>query len=160
MPEVTETQLPGVGVLHEFSNESGERVGVLVHRSGRREILVYDRADPDVCTTILSLSHNDTRTMAELLGVSPVTEAVASVQQQVEGLSIDWLTVPPDSPMAGRSIGESELRTRTGASIVAVVRGTETVAAPDPSFRFDDGDVAVAVGTSEGLHLLRDLLRG
>lgn len=160
MSEVTETQLPGVGVLHQFRTDTGERVGVLVHRSGRREVLRYDRDDPDACTTVLTLSADDTHTMAELLGASQVAEAVGAVRQQLEGLAIDWLRIPPESPMVESTIGEGQLRTRTGASIVAVVRGDETVPAPDPSFRFDEGDVAVAVGTPEGLRLLQDLLRG
>ena len=54
--EVTETQLPGVGVRHEFVTAGGERVAVLSHRTGRREIAVYDRADPDACTTVLHLT--------------------------------------------------------------------------------------------------------
>ena len=56
MSEVTETQLPGVGVRHEFVTAGGERVAVLTHRTGRRELAVYDRADPDACTTVLHLS--------------------------------------------------------------------------------------------------------
>ena len=36
MPEVRETLLPGVGVRHEFTTASGERVAVLTHRGGRR----------------------------------------------------------------------------------------------------------------------------
>lgn len=68
MTEVTETQLPGVGVRHEFTTVAGERVVVLSHRTGRRELAVYDRVDPDACTTALHLSPDDTRTLAELLG--------------------------------------------------------------------------------------------
>ena len=68
MAEVTETQLPGVGVRHEFVTGAGERVAVLSHRTGRREIAVYDRADPDSCTTFLHLNPDDTRTLADLLG--------------------------------------------------------------------------------------------
>jgi TrkA domain protein len=65
--EVRETLLPGVGVRHEFTTSSGERVAVLTHRSGRRELAVYDRADPDACTTVLHLSPDDTLTLVEVL---------------------------------------------------------------------------------------------
>jgi len=158
MPEVSETPLPGVGVRHEFTTVQGERVAVLTHRTGRREIAVYDRQDPDACTTVLHLSHDDTRTLAELLGASPVSEAVAAVQQRLEGLAIDWVAVPSGSRLVGLTIAEGEFRTRTGASIVAVVRGHMTLPAPGPDHRFEGGDVAVAVGTPEGLAQLRDLL--
>jgi TrkA domain protein len=159
MPEVTEVRLPGVGVRHEFTTNAGERLAVLVHRSGWREIAVYDRHDPDTCTAVLHLDAGDTRTLAELLGATQVSEALTEVQQRVEGLAIDWITVPAGSRLVGTTIGEGELRTRTGVSIVAVVRGNVTTPAPDADYRFEAGDVAVTVGTPEGLAQLRDLLR-
>ncbi len=158
MSEVSETQLPGVGVRHEFDTEGGDRVGVIVHRDGRREIVVYDRTDPDACSTLVSLSSGDTRTMAELLGASQVTEAVAAVRHDIKGLSIEWIELVDGSSSIGTSIGEGQLRTRTGASIVAVIRDDQSVPAPDPDFTFRVGDVAVAVGTVEGLASLRSLL--
>ena len=158
MPEVSETPLPGVGVRHEFTTVDGERVAVLTHRTGRREIAVYDRRDPDACTTVLHLSHDDTRTLAELLGASPVSEAVAAVQQRLEGLAIDWVAVPAGSRFVGSTIAEGAFRSSTGASIVAIVRGTTTLPAPGPDERFEGGDVVVAVGKPEDLAKLRDLL--
>ena len=158
MPEVTETALPGVGVRHEFTTANGERVVVLTHRSGRRELAVYDGSDPDRCTTRLHLSPDDTRTFGELLGASRVSEALHDVQQQVEGLAIDWISLPPGSASVGTSIADGRLRTRTGASVVAVVRGDSTIPAPGPELVFAAGDVVVAVGTADGLAQLRGLL--
>lgn len=158
MPDVSETRLPGVGVRHEFTTTGGERVAVLSHRSGRREVVVYDRSDPDAATTVLHLSRDDTRTLADLLGATQVSEALTAVQQQVEGLAIDWITVPAESRFARATIAEGGFRSRTGASIVAILRGETTVPAPGPEYRFEPGDVAVAVGTPEGLAQLRDLL--
>ena len=140
MPDVSETPLPGVGVRHEFVTAGGERVAVLTHRTGRREVAIYDRADPDACTTVLHLSADDTRTLAELLGASPVSEAVSAVQQRLEGLAIDWVTIPAGSAGVGATIAEGAFRTRTGASIVAVVRGNTTLPAPGPDHRFEAGD--------------------
>jgi TrkA domain protein len=157
MPDVTEVRLAGVGVRHEFTTAEGDRVGVLSHRSGRREIVVYDREDPDRCAMVLHLSPDDTTTLAELLGAPHVSEAIASMQR-IEGLAMDWITVPARSPFVGASIGEGRLRSRWGAWIVAVVRDDTTVAGPGPDYRFHAGDVAVAVGSPEGLGQLRELL--
>ncbi len=159
MADVRETKLPGVGVRHDFTTADGRDVGVLVHRDGRREVLVYDTADPDACTSMVTLSAADTRTLSELLGASQVTEAVTAMQRDIEGLVIEWMELDDRSPAVGVSIGDGAYRTRTGASIVAVVRGSDTVPAPDPSFTFDAHDVAVAVGTAEGLEALKGLLQ-
>ena len=157
-PLVSETRLPGVGVRHEFTTEAGERVAVLSHRNGRRELVVYSREDRDAATTVMHLSPDDTRTLAELLGASQVSEAIADVRHRLEGLAIEWVTVPPGSAAAGTTIADGAFRTRTGASIVAVVRDDVTIAAPGPEHRFADGDVVVAVGTEPGLAQLRRLL--
>lgn len=158
MPEIEETPLPGVGVRHEFRTEEGERVAVVTHRSGRREVAVYDRLDPDASKSVLHLTVDDARSLAELLGGSQVSETVAAVQQRIEGLAIEWLTIPQTSHFAGATIGDGEFRTRTGVSIVAVIRGSTTVPAPGPEFEFAAGDVAVAVGTPEGLAQMHELI--
>lgn len=157
MPEIEETRLPGVGVRHEFTTSAGERLALLTHRTGRRELAVYDRNDPDTCRTVFHLSAEDTTALGELLGLSQVTEAVRGVQR-VEGVAIDWISVSPTSRYAGTTIGDGEFRTKTGASIVAIMRGDSTIPAPGPGESFDGGDVVVAVGTADGLQQLRSLL--
>lgn len=160
MVKVNETNLPGVGVRFEFTTENDERVGVLLHRGGRREIMVYDEADPDTCRTVMHLNVEETHVLGELLGASRISEVVTGVEQEIEGLSIDWLTVRASSPFVGRSIGDGMFRTTTGVSIVAVIREGETHPAPDPGFEFAGGDVAVAVGTPPGIDDVRVMLHG
>jgi len=159
MADVRETKLPGVGVRHEFTTDDGTDIGVLVFHDGRREILVYDSDDPDACSTLLNLSAADTRTVAELLGASRVTEAVAAVQQEIEGLAIEWIELTPTSPASGATIGDGMYRTKTGSSIVAVIRDGQSIPAPGPEFGLLSGDVVVAVGTFEGLAMMRELIR-
>jgi TrkA domain protein len=157
MAEVKETPLPGVGVRHEFSTAGGERVVVLSHRTGRREIAVYEGADPDASTTVLHLSQDDARTLAELLGGSPSAEAAAAMQR-LAGVAIDWIPIRAESGHAGTTIGQAQLRARTGATVVALVRGDVTLPAPGPEEVLVSGDVVVAVGTTDGLRQLRHVL--
>ena len=160
MATVRETNLPGIGVKHDFTTDDGRDVGVLVHRDGRRDIVVYDADDPDTCSAQISFSGPDTRTLSELLGASRVTEAIGAVTQEIEGLAIEWLSISTDSPACGVTIGEGAYRTRTGASIVAIVRGEKPMPAPDPQVAILAEDVVVAVGTTEGLAALKKLIAG
>ncbi len=155
MAEIRETTLPGVGVRVEFTTEEGEQIGAIVHRGGRRELLVYDTDDPDRCTTLLTMTEDEARTLGEILGVPPVSKLKAAIQHDIEGLAIDWLALGDDSPFAGRTIGDGMLRTRTGVSIVAVVRDARTIPSPGADFEFAAGDVAVAVGTPDGIEQVR-----
>ncbi len=161
---VTETQLPGVGVRHEFTTAEGERIAVVVHRSGRRELAVYGRDDPDACSTVLHLDARDARVLVDVLGgATQVSEAITEVQR-LEGLALDWVTIAsgsggPDSRIVGTTIGQGAFRANTGVSIVGVVRAGTTIPSPGPEFAFEGGDVVVAVGTPDGLAQLRELLR-
>ena len=88
----------------------------------------------------------------------PPIQPLAAVQQRLEGVAIDWVTIPAGSRLAGSSIGQSQFRTRTGVSVVAVIRGDTTFPAPGPEFAFEPGDVVVAVGTPAGLSQFAQLL--
>jgi TrkA domain protein len=157
MHEVTETKLPGVGVRHEFTTSKGQRIGVLSLRGGRRELVAYNRDDEDACSTLLQLDADDAQTLAELLGAIHIAEALVALQR-VQGIALDWFSLPAGSAVVGTTIGEGQYRTRTGASIVAVVRRGTTIPAPGPDFTFEADDSPVAVGTPDGLARLRQLL--
>lgn len=158
MPKIEETSLPGVGMRHDFTAEDGSRIGVVHHRTGRRELFVCSSEDPDVVTVSLNLSDDDSHALSEALGGSTVIEKLGSLQQQVEGLAIDWLTVDPGTPYAGKTIGDARIRTRTGVSVVAVIRDEQAFPAPGPEFVVDAHDTLVVVGTPEGIKVVGDIL--
>lgn len=161
MATVDETKLPGVGVRYGFTTHAGDRLGVIVHRSGKRELLVYDRDDPDACTDVIGLGEDDTRTLVDLLGGSEVSERLDDVlRQSLEGLTLEWVEIVPGMPSAGITLADIGLRTRTGVSVVAVIRGGTTVPSPRADFRLRGGDVAVLVGSPEAIGEAAAALRG
>ncbi|MGZ8607318.1 MAG: hypothetical protein ACXWXQ_09760, partial [Actinomycetota bacterium] len=114
MPIVEEVTLPGIGVRYEFVAEDGSRIGVVHHRSGVRELVLFERSDPDTSHDLLRLGAEDCRTLAELLGVSQVMKDLAELEQGVEGLAVDRLPLAPGSPFDGKTIGDTAARSRTG----------------------------------------------
>jgi TrkA domain protein len=159
MSDIDEVRLPGVGVRYEFQTSEGKRIGVVSHRSGLREIYVSRSDDPDEFQRVLGLTRDDARTLAELLGATRVAEQLAELQQRIEGLAIDWLPIREDSVYAGRAIGDARIRTRTGVSVVAIVRGEDAVPAPGPQDILESGDYLVVVGTARGIEQAVELLR-
>lgn len=151
MADIEETVLPGVGVRHDFMTRSGHRIGVISHRSGSKELLVYDEHDPDACSESVRLESAEGQVVGELLGAATITERLLNLQQSVEGLTIDWLALGPSWHAVGHRIGDTELRRQTGVTIIAVVRGTQTLPAPGPDFPLRAGDTAVVVGTPDGI---------
>ena len=159
MSNVEQTRLPGVGIRHDFSTRAGQRVGVITHRVGHRELIIYAEDDPDAVSETVRLTEDDSQTLAELLGASRVTEAVEAIRQTIEGLALDWLPITDNWWCSGRTIADSQLRRKTGVSIVAIIRGDETIPSPEPEQRLDAGDTVVVVGTPEGIERATTLLQ-
>lgn len=159
MANVEQTRLPGVGVRHDFETRRGRRIGVINHRGGHRELIVYDPEDPDSVEATVRLEDDDAHTLAELLGASRVTETVDHIRQNIEGLAIDWLEINDSWWTCNHTIADTQLRRRTGVSIVAIIRGDETVPAPEPPAELRAGDTVVVVGTPEGIQRAISLLQ-
>ncbi len=69
--ELEEKPLPGIGVRRELRTDRGGRLGVVVRRNGTRELVVYDRADPDACSSVVELSAGEAAALAALLAGEP-----------------------------------------------------------------------------------------
>jgi TrkA domain protein len=155
--DVEETPLPGIGLRHDFVTELGTRLGVVSLRNGARQLLLYDRTDPDACTAV-ELTPDESEALAELLGAPRITERLARLREQVAGLATDAIGIHAGSRYAHATLGDTAIRTRTGASVVAVLRAGEMLVAPEPTFRFRPGDQVVVVGTPGGINAVRALL--
>jgi len=64
-------------------------------------------------------------------------------------LDLAWIGLPHDSPLVGCTIGDLQIRTRTGASVVAVIRASTTETNPGPNFCFAAADRVAVVGDLE-----------
>lgn len=158
--DVTETLLPGVGIRYEFVTRSGAHIGLISRRDGRIDVGVYDRSDADVWIELVRLTPAEADTLAELLGAPRIAERFADLTREIPGLVAAQVEIEPGSTFAGRTLGETRARSRTGASVVAVVRSAGVVAAPTPSQPLTAGDVLVVLGTEDGIAALRRILAG
>ncbi|HEX4816432.1 MAG TPA: cation:proton antiporter regulatory subunit [Nonomuraea sp.] len=156
--EVEQTALPGIGLRHDFTTRSGQRVGVVSHRTGRRDLVIYDKDDPDRACQTVRLNDEEADALAEILGAPRIVQRLNKLHQEVAGLVSVQLPIAGDSPYAGRPMGDARVRTRTGASIVAVVRGGRVFASPGPDFVFQAGDVVVVVGGEDSTAEVADIL--
>ncbi|GAA3383266.1 cation:proton antiporter regulatory subunit [Cryptosporangium minutisporangium] len=152
------TVLLSIGVSYSFVTASGQRAAVIVHGSGDRSLVVYESDDSEQVLHALDLEEAEARTVAELLGLPLVADRVANVVPGMDGMNAVRIPLPVGSPCAGRALGETRARTRTGASIVAVLRDGQTVMGPAPDFVLQHGDSVVVVGDDPGIAGIRELL--
>jgi len=69
----------------------------------------------------------------------------------LSGAEIGNFRVHKGSPMEGASLREGLLRSRSGATILAIKRGEEVMPNPDPVWVLEDKDVVLLLGTPEQL---------
>ncbi|WP_185981810.1 cation:proton antiporter regulatory subunit [Skermania sp. ID1734] len=145
------TPLPGIGVRKDFEVAAGRRIGVVTHRDGHIELIVSYPDDPDAIAASLPLTNEEAAALANLLGAPQLVARLREEHRDLPGISTRQLPIADGSPFDGRTLGETGMRTRTKASIVAVMRAGQIHPSPGPDFTFTAGDLLVVVGTSEGL---------
>jgi K+/H+ antiporter YhaU regulatory subunit KhtT len=66
--------------------------------------------------------------------------------------------VPDDSPAIGRSLADCGFRAKTGITIIAILRESETVSGAQPDDVILAGDTLVTVGKAGQYRAFRELL--
>ena len=75
-----------------------------------------------------------------------VLSQLRGAEQQFD---LQWIRLSLESPMVKRSIGESEIRKTTGASVVGVVRNGQLKPNPDADFVLMPDDLVAIIGNEE-----------
>jgi TrkA domain protein len=153
------TPLPGIGVRKDFALPSGRRVGVVTHRDGRIDLIISKSDDPDACLAELPLTAEEAGALANLLGAPQLVAQLTEEHRDMPGIHTRQIPIESGSPYDGRTLGDIALRTRTGVSVVAVMRAGQVHPSPSPDFTLTAGDLMVTVGTSEGLDNAVKILR-
>ena len=76
-------------------------------------------------------------------------DLLAQLERASRQIETEWVRLPENSPLEGRTIGDLGVRTQTGASIVAIVRDDLVLAGPGPDARFEPGDLVGVLGTRD-----------
>jgi len=67
-------------------------------------------------------------------------------REAMQLLELTWVSIRAGTALAGRTLGEGAVRTRTGASVVGVLRDGALHRAPGPGFRLQSGDEVAVIG--------------
>jgi TrkA domain protein len=145
--EVREIELPGIGRKYAIRTDEGDRLTIIIHNSGHREIYLFEKG-AEFPTAAVRLRDQDARRLGAILSgayYQPVGDAdLATILGQ---MTIDWHEVKP--PLAGRTIGDLRIRAETGANVIAILRDGQAIPNPGPETRLLEGDTLVVAGTRE-----------
>ena len=147
--EVREIDLPGVGKKFAVRTDEQARVTIIIHNTGDREIYSF-REGEEFPFHAVRLHDEEARKLAAILGGAFFQPAVGGAMDMLlEQLSIEWFKIGDDTPLTGRTIRELEIRKRTGANVIAVLRDGRVIPNPTPDERVLGDDTLVVAGTRE-----------
>ncbi|MEV5318520.1 TrkA C-terminal domain-containing protein [Streptomyces sp. NPDC052687] len=148
-PRLKATPLPGIGVQYDLVTREQRHLSVVAHRDGARTVAVYRADDPDSCAQSLRLTGAEAGALIDAL--MPAHHSTSLLYTTDLGLVAERIEVAATSHWNGRVLGETRMRTETGASVVAVLRRAEAIPSPAPDFRLAGGDILIVIGTREGV---------
>jgi len=73
-------------------------------------------------------------------------------------IEVVWLTLTPGNPLVGQTLAAGNLRARTGASVVAILRDQQVMANPKSITVFQANDRIGLIGDMEELEAAEKLL--
>lgn len=144
--ELRETDLPGIGKKYDLILESGKEISIIIYSTGKREIYLMEDEEP-LCT--IELSDEESRELGFLLA-GAVYQPIPSTKMELimKEMVMEWIKVEEGSNFENKTIADLQVRKRTGASIIAIVRGDKIIPSPDPYREvIKAGDTLVVVGT-------------
>ena len=74
---------------------------------------------------------------------------LAQLRSAEQQFDLQWVRIQEGSPLTARSIGDAEIRKKSGASVVGVIRDDDLITNPGAEFRFQINDLVAIIGTDE-----------
>lgn len=158
--EVREATLPGVGKKYVMPLRAGGNVAIIVRPDGERQLFHFLK-DEDRPRDVVKVERDEAQQVANLLGAPMVGAPETDDLQLVFGaLEIEWVEITGQSDLIGQTLGASRLRERTGASVVAVLRGETAIPNPPIETVFSKGDTLLLIGDDVQTEAARRVVEG
>lgn len=151
--DIKSAELPGVGHKISFKTAEDSKIVLIIHHTGKRDLYFFQDADDDEADFSINLNSEETREFgAQLLGAmyQPMdTDKMEMFKQQI---LIKWIELPEGSPLANKTIADSRIRTRTGASIIGIIKEQDVIAVPDTDVVLQENDTLMILGKQEQIN--------
>ncbi|ANY72620.1 cation:proton antiporter regulatory subunit [Paenibacillus ihbetae] len=159
MSIIRESDLPGIGKKFVIQARSGDKLVVVIHDDGRREMYHFEDDNPDETISQITLEDDEARQIAGIIGgMTYKPKALETIEVTLEDLIIEWARIEPHYKCVDKTIAELEVRQRTGANVLAIVKRNEQKINPGPSDVLTAGSTLVLAGERKQIKQLKDLL--
>lgn len=160
MSTVSESNLPGVGRKFLIETISGDRLIVVIHDDGLREIYHFNKKNLDKPSSVLTVTDGEARQIAGIIGgLSYVPKALPTSEVVLDGLVLEWFVIEKGAISIGKTIAQLEARTRSGASIVSIIEASQQKSVnPGPDTVINEGATFILAGDRRNINKLKQLL--
>lgn len=161
MTLIRESDLPGIGRKFLINARSGDKLVIIVHDDGRREIHHFDNEDPEESISMVTLDDTEARRVGGILGgMSYMPKALESVDVAFDEMFIEWYKVEPGSKAIGLTIGDLGIRKKTGTTIIAIVKRDQVkIVNPGPEQTIREGATLVMLGERAKVKACKQLIQ-
>src|ERR1700754_4346014 len=159
MSTIRESNLPGVGTKFQIETISGDRLTIVIHDDGTRELYHFLRKASDRVASVVTLTDSEARQVAGIIGgLTYVPKALPAAEIVLDDLLLQWHTIAPGSACIGRTIGELAARSKTGASIVSIIEpDRQKRVNPGPDTVLNEGATLILAGDRRTITALKQL---
>jgi TrkA domain protein len=144
--------LPGVGTKYEFTTEKGDTVALFFTKTG--SIQMYTLQGGCHTPSAAEMTPIEARRLGHILTgaiIEAESESVEVAFSAIADLRITIHTYVIPKDIAGKTIEDLQIRTKTGVTVIAVSRKEKNIINPPPSFVFEAGDGVVVIGETDQL---------
>lgn len=85
-------------------------------------------------------------------------KALSDIKNASQLMDINWYQVHDSSPASGKSVAQMNIRSKTGVTVIGVLREGEFIPNPDSGFIFNNGDMITVIGKYENKKLFEDMI--
>ena len=155
---IYEAEVPGVGKRFEIETGGDERFVVIIHHDGKREIFRRsgENADAEKLFDLSSKQATEVATVLEGANFQPLDLDDADIP--LGEAIMEWVEIPDDAPVAGKTLDEARVGEQTGVTIAAIQREDETLASPGADDTLVSGDILVVIGSRTDQKAFESLL--
>jgi TrkA domain protein len=153
--KVKKDRIPEIGNKYTIEIDENKLLIIISHYNGKKEVFFIENNNIK-CS--LTLSEEEAKEIGFILSDLKEfdDETIPLVKDKIV---MDWFLIKKNFCAVNKKIKDLKIRTRTGASIVAVERDSEVISSISPETEFKEGDKVLIVGNLISVEKAKKIMR-